>query len=225
MASQFEPLTSSMVKPACESRSALAIVSCTVLNSGMPYTLPSSVTWSRARLHECRRVDALALDAAVERDDGAARGERADLVTVRVDQLGRLPGGDGGEELLQVELALDELHLDVAELALSTSRRDVATSSTPENPMTESVPPAPPRRRTRRRASAAPPVPTAHPPSRSAVAMAAVSAVPVRRMMSSVRAGQGPGSCRNGRYVLVTRRRGLTDRFSGATGLTASGVA
>ena len=47
-ASQSEPLTSSIVSPAADRRSLFAIVSWMVLNSGMPNTVPSSVTCSRA---------------------------------------------------------------------------------------------------------------------------------------------------------------------------------
>ena len=70
------------------------------------------------RLAELVHVDALAVDAVAERDDGAAGGERSDLVAVGVEQLGRLAGCHGREELLDVEVALDQLDLDVAELLL-----------------------------------------------------------------------------------------------------------
>ena len=112
------------------------MVSCTVLNSGMPYTWSSSVTWSSAAGTNIAGVDALAVDAAVERHDRAARGERADLVAVGVDDVGRLARGDGREELLQVEVALDELDLDVAERFLGqvhAGRRDLVDPREPHH--------------------------------------------------------------------------------------------
>jgi len=64
-------------------------------------------------LHEHAGVDALTLDAVLERKDRTACGERADLIAVGIDEIGRVPRGDGRQELLQIEVALGELHLDI----------------------------------------------------------------------------------------------------------------
>jgi hypothetical protein len=73
---------------------------------------------AQGRLAEHTGVDALALDAVGQRDDRAAGGERADLVSVGVDDLRRFTRGDAGEELLDVEVTLYQVDLDVAERGL-----------------------------------------------------------------------------------------------------------
>jgi len=64
------------------------------------------------RLDEYRGVDALALDAAIERQDRPPRGQGAELVAVGVDEVRRIAGGGGRQELLEIELALRDLGLD-----------------------------------------------------------------------------------------------------------------
>ena len=66
--------------------------------------------------------------------------KRADLVAVGVDDLRRVPGGDGGEELLDVEAALDEFTSTSPSASSASSIRVVPSSSGVPNPVTVMAP-------------------------------------------------------------------------------------